>query len=462
MKKGIRLLAFFLLLAVLFFAAYRVFSWKDTSGDYLSSMQQLYHTPENTMDVVFVGSSHCYCTLYPALLWERSGIAAFDAATSGQDKDSSYHVLVELLKTQKPKVVGVDLYGLCLDKQGIEGNAYRNMLAMRTSRNSIELIRDYVEPENRMDFYLKWPIIHTRFWELGKYDYVTYEPSIYGRGAVYQWGYGEAEKGECDGDGTAELDQKNQQWLEKLVALSKENHFELFFFIAPFYVTEEGQARFNAAAEFAKENGIALFDFNRMHDEIGLDYKTDYRELYHLNAYGAEKVTEYVRGYLTENYDLPDRRGQAGYEQWDQDLTWYRHLEFQGKLDGGREIGETLDEISKMDQLYVAVDVNASDGPISEEELTYLERLGFQREELADGGCWILQGGEKTKVLDHGEEREFVQDLGAYDSIRIRSGAERTANDVCINYDALLQTDHAVNVIIYDLFLQERLQNLGF
>lgn len=463
MKKGIRLILFLLVLGAMIYGAYGIYSWKDTSGDYLSSTQQLYHTPEGTIDVAFAGSSHCYCTIYPALLWERSGISAFDMAVSGQDKASTYHMLVELCKTQHPKTVWVDLYGLLLDRQGIEGNTYRNMLAMRTSKNSVELIKEYVEPERQMDFFLKWPIVHTRFWEIGKYDYVQYEPSIYGRGGVYQWGQKPIEKGDFETETVGALDEKNYNWLSRLQELSQEEGFDLVFFVAPFDILEEEQEVINAAGQFAKERDIPFFDLNKMAQELSLDYAVDFRESYHLNAYGAEKVTEFVRQYLEEHYDLADHRGDPKYESWDKDVTWYRHLELQEKLVGGLGLKDAFDQISKMDQLCVVVDVRTDDREINEDEITFLENLGFTREELLEGGSWILEGGVKKKVLDdQGEVKEYTTDLNSYDSMRIRRGDTRTASDVAINYEELLRMDCTVSVVVYDLFLQEKMHSFGF
>ena len=463
MKKGIRLIAFLLVLVGMILGAYRVYAWKDTSGDYLSSTQQLYHTPDHTIDVVFAGSSHCYCTIYPASLWERSGIAAFDAATSGQDKSTTYHLLVELCKTQSPKVVLVDMYGLLINRQAVEGNTYRNMLAMKTSKNSIELIKEFVEPEKQMDFFLKWPIVHTRFWEISKYDYLQYGPSTYGRGAIYQWGVNEPEIGEFETDKIGELSEKNLNWFDRICALGEKEGFELVFFVAPFFIEEEQQEVINAASQYAREKGIPFFDFNKMARELGIDYSKDFVESFHLNAYGAEKVTEYLRKYLLEHYDLPDRRGDPKYEAWDKDLTWYRHLEFKNILKNGGKIDETLEAASNLDQLCIMVDVQTNENPLSEEAIRYLKILGFSEDEMNEGGTWILQDGERKKVLEeNGEVKEYYQDFNAYDSLRVRRSEERTVGDACINYEKLLAASCPVTVIIYDLFLQEGLPSIGF
>ena len=43
-----------------------------------------------------------------------------------------------------------------------------------------------------------------------------------------------------------------------------------------------------------------------------------------MNALGEAKCTEFLKNYLTEHYDLPDRRGESGYESWDAAWQLYR------------------------------------------------------------------------------------------------------------------------------------------
>ena len=82
MRKFLRGLLFTILVVWAVWGSYRILSWKDTTGGYLSSTQQLSHTGEGLIDVLFLGSSHCYCSVYPDYLWRDSGIASFDLAIS--------------------------------------------------------------------------------------------------------------------------------------------------------------------------------------------------------------------------------------------------------------------------------------------------------------------------------------------------------------------------------------------
>ncbi len=61
--------------------------------------------------------------------------------------------------------------------------------------------------------------------------------------------------------------------------------------------------------EFADANGVTYLNFNDYKDEMGLDLTTDtYDAGIHLNIYGAEKLSTFFGGYLTENFDLTDYR----------------------------------------------------------------------------------------------------------------------------------------------------------
>ena len=168
--SAVRGIAFLSLVFFLIVRCYEVLSWKDTLGDYISSTTQLYSTEENRMDVLFVGSSHAYCSVAPAVIWNEAGIASFNMTTSGQDKNSSVHYLIEALKTQSPEVVFVELWGLTFNEHAIEGNVHRNMMGMPLSENSIALIDDYVKDETMNSAYkLRWPVVHTRYKELENY-----------------------------------------------------------------------------------------------------------------------------------------------------------------------------------------------------------------------------------------------------------------------------------------------------
>ncbi len=464
--KVLKLFLFLLLFMATLILAARILDWKDTTGNYLSSTSQLYHTPKNTMDVVFMGSSHCYCSIYPSVLWREAGIAAFDMAVSGQDKNSTYYTLIETLKTQSPKVVFVDMYGLLFDKNVASGNSYRNMLSLKPSLNSLKLIREYVEPEEQLSYIIRWPIIHTRFWELDKYDFIAYEPSIYGRGADYQWVVGQAERGKDGTETTGVLKYENQQWLERLRDLSRKQKFDLVFFVAPFPVSEEEQQQINAAQVFADQNHIDFIDFNKLRDELGLDDQQDFIDSFHCNAFGAEKTTAYIMEYLLQHYTLEDHRDDNRYSFWELDYKWYLHQQFSEYLLPKSEMKERLRLLKSQEDVLSIISVDLS--IVSKTDGEYfklvqsLKELGLTAEELRNGGKWLLLNGKLTKMIDNVLGEEYIRDISDSDTLRIRYTRSGEPSDVRINYTDYLSSSASTTIVIYDLFQKKVLEILEF
>ncbi len=459
MKNVLKGVSFVLLLLLSICGVYRVISWKDTTGEYLSAVQQLQNTGDDLIDVFFVGSSHCYAAVYPEYLWRDEGIAAFDLAISGQDKWSSYYSLKEGLKTQNPKVVFVDVYGLLYDGYEVEGNKYRNLLSFGPSAENMALIEKIVGKENRWDYFLRWPVVHTRYRELQKYDFVQYEPSVYGRGAAFGWHVGKGPDLEaarsCNELG--ELSDENRLWLDEMAALSQKENFTLVFFVAPMLVSQERQSIFNAAAQYVKERGIDLIDFGKLSRELNLDSDRDFSDGLHCNAYGAAKVTEYFRSYLTTHFELGDHRGEDAYALWDLSYRYYCRLETEREYNiNVKSMEEYLAKAMEDEDVTMIVNVEGSLENYTQELNDCLEQLGIDPEQYPLGGKWVWRGGECIFSMDNGDPQAFYLDLSDTDTLRIENRSEKygesaTAN-VMLNRTAYGRDEAGMTVLLYDTF----------
>ena len=68
--------------------------------------------------------------------------------------------------------------------------------------------------------------------------------------------------------------------------------------------------------EYAKEHDLAYYNFLELTEQVGLDYQTDtYDAGLHLNLSGAEKMARYFGTILREEFQIPDHRGEAEYEE---------------------------------------------------------------------------------------------------------------------------------------------------
>lgn len=457
MKKAIRCIAFLIITFLVLIRTYDILKWKDTSGDYLSSTTQLYATKDNLMDIIFLGSSHCYCTISPDVLWGSYGFSAFNMTTSGQDKKTTYHLLKEALKTQSPKVVCVEVWGMTSDEHGVQGNVYRNMLAMKLSQNSIDLVESYIDEDEQKDYILRWPIVHTRYKELEKYDFVTMEYSEYGRGSVPKFHIG---KSQFSSDAVAceeigELSDTNRDWLESLYELSKEEDFELVLFLAPTTLSVEEQMQMNAAAAFADENGIPFFDFNRLRYAVDLDYTRDFIDGTHTNARGAEKISNYLGAFFSKQYALDDHRGEEEYEQWEKSYNYYEHVAFEVKLKESATLEEYITRLKKQQDITY---VFSFEGTYDQSGLD-MERiakfLGLTKEQYEIGGTYISINGELEFVMDNQSEEVAIYEMNEYDAFKIQNmklvDADATnKDDIMLNRESVGTAYNGLCFVVYD------------
>ena len=80
----------------------------------------------------------------------------------------------------------------------------------------------------------------------------------------------------------------------------------------------------NGIQALADEYGLTYVDMNLLGDELGIDWNTDTKDQGdHMNCFGAEKVSKWLAGWLKNNFDLPDHKGEAAYSRWDDDLKTY-------------------------------------------------------------------------------------------------------------------------------------------
>lgn len=469
MKKALRFITFCILAFFVITGTYRIISWKDTTGGYLSSTQQLYATDNNLIDVVFMGSSHCYCSMNPALLWDEYGMAAFDMAVSGQDKDSTYHTLIELLKTQSPKVVCIDGYALLYDEQTVLGNVYRNMLSMRFSPNSNALIRSYVADEEQMDFLLRWPIVHTRYRELTKYDFIQYEPSIYGRGFCYNYNANAVTppSDAINCTEVTELSESNREWLNKLIALSEEEDFTLVMFLAPFSLSESNQMIINGAASYLEYHDIDFIDFNHLGGRIGLNYNADFIDSAHTNYFGSEKVTAYMGEYLKENFTLEDHRGDEAYHLWNACSTYNAHSLSAYRMNTQPDLTSYLTMIKECSDLTLVISLDGAYLDSALDIRSALDMFGITETEYNMGGKWVFDNGERIFYMDNTSTEVFLKDLSRTDTLRIRNidtavTGNSTFEQIQINGTSYGSCISGVSILVYDNFTGEVISQKGF
>ena len=416
----IRPVIFLILLAAVLLRVYDVLRWKDTMGAYESSMQQLYATPRGLIDAVFMGTSHVYGGVNPDVIWEEYGYACFNMAVSGQDRNSCVHHLKEVLKTQSPRVVMVDIYAAAFERNHVQANVYRNMFALRPSYNAVELICENIPAGERADYLLGFPIVHTRYKELNKYDFVPYVPSVFGRGFCIRYGITEVTHNPsvCLNRTKTALDEGQRRWVEELCALSKEHDFELVLMLLPYEMSLEERMMFNGVFSYGADLGATVLDLNEYREEIGYDYTRDFLDASHLNIYGAEKTSRFLGEVLSGQYALADHRGDPAYEFWERSADFNRHVALE-EFFQAMELTEIARLMSTLREVTVVValegDYRSSDEPLEEA----VRSLGLPEEFYDRGGTLIWKDGQVLAYAPPGTGREILVDCDRYHTAQI-------------------------------------------
>ena len=92
---------------------------------------------------------------------------------------------------------------------------------------------------------------------------------------------------------------------------------------SPFVFSEQDVLESNTLEELAKDYGFPFLSMSFILKNTGLNYETDFCDVHHVNILGAEKYTLFLARYLSENYDLPDHRGDEAFSSWDE--AWDRY-----------------------------------------------------------------------------------------------------------------------------------------
>ena len=302
--------------AVLFFAApFLTPKWVEgqvkNGGTYLTTTTDgFFALEENSLDVLFLGSSQVLRDIDPVGLEEEYGLRAYCRATTIQPPAVTYYYLKNALKTQTPSIVVIEPASLYV-KYNVDSNeAYVHYAfdTMPMDADKISALWNTLrtsEKQHALDYLFPAVYYHDRLLELTEFDW-SYpfledktDPS---RGAILLDDAAPQEFVPLTGaSNTAEpYSEQSLHWYEKIADLCKKRGIRLVMLRTPRTTwTEEMHA---ADVAFAEAQGIPLFDFNmeQLYRETGLDAAVDFYDRTHLSTTGAEKLTHCLGALLAD------------------------------------------------------------------------------------------------------------------------------------------------------------------
>lgn len=293
-----------------------------------------YYREEGSHDVLFVGDCEVYESFTPPTLWEEYGITSYIRGSAQQLTWQSYYLLEETFAREKPKAVVFNVLAL---KYGQPQNeAYNRMTldGMEWSKSKIDAIHaSMTEDETFLSYVFPLLRYHSRWSEISGEDFRY----LFSRDRVSHNGYlmqtAIRPKTDTDREGVRlsnyTFPETSMAYLERMRTLCEENGAELILIKAPtnnwkYYWYDQWDAQIK---EYAKQNGLAYYNFINDVEKIGIDWSQDtYDGGIHLNVYGAEKLTSYFGKILQSVHGLEDHRGDAALSTvWSEKCRLYQN-----------------------------------------------------------------------------------------------------------------------------------------
>lgn len=336
MKKKIKRVIFCLLFCILFAGCGKVLRYlliDDTASYTRVAFHEMYE--QDNIDVLFVGSSHCYRTFVPEILDDRLGVNTFNAGTSSQNLDGSYMVIKEAARYNNIRKIYLELY------YDVAFTAYKDRIEMSPTY----IISDYLRPSfdkaryllnaSSSRYYPNSFILARRNWDklfdIGymkelfikkqtdayknyEYDYITREDEWYeGKGyvaskeAILNWNYFSE-----DGWEIVKFEDISGDWMNALgdiICFCQKNGILLTIISAPMpNFRLAGIGNYDDYVKLVKKavagTNIGYYDFNLCREEYFPNTSRLFNDTHHLNEQGAEVFSnlfaDFANGKISE------------------------------------------------------------------------------------------------------------------------------------------------------------------
>lgn len=306
--------------------------------DRATTLSAMYSEPDDTLDVIIVGSSHVNNGYIPNLLWEENHASACNVFSWSQPMWVSYHYIKETLRTQQPSVVVLEMFGMTyghsyIMPEEIDRTSYANSFNLDPGLNRLQLIatsercgldlRDSSEFLNLVRYHTRWKYLNEEMFTCNPHDQYDY---LKGYGFVLAAG-GLADPAIPTPEEPFEPYEYCIEYLDKIVELCNKEGIRLILTMAP-YIYNETEAGICRWIElYAQEHGLTFLNYNGEDGKrIGFDYATDLIDIGHCNYAGALKLTQDLCHHLAQNHTFPAATEHPNHRALSDDLAKYHRL----------------------------------------------------------------------------------------------------------------------------------------
>ncbi len=326
MKKIVKCILFISLFGIIWNCLFNILWLSDTP------ISNLYKERENSIDIIYLGSSNAYAHYNTTLGYHLYGFTTGFMSTDSQPPVTLVPLMKETQKRQKPSLYVIDISRFGTDSNLYnEGDIRRTTDSMKFSRNRNDAIKASLKFTNVMkndptskagnnyyNYYFSFLLYHNSWKNLQLLNFK-------GRTNLYK-GYlfdnyrikKVPQKKFIWSENNHKLPKENKEALLDLLEYVKKENLNVLFLIPIRNMNEWIVGRLGEATSIIEKKGYKVINFNTLKD-FTVDFNTDFYNQNHLNVYGATKYTLYFSNYLKEHYELKDHRKDKKYQSWEKE-----------------------------------------------------------------------------------------------------------------------------------------------
>ncbi len=280
-----------------------------------------YKEPKNSVSVILIGPSTMYTSFYSPLAYEKYGFTSYSLATSSMT-GALYKSAVQIAEEeQNPDLYIVEIWGFCYKDQLDEVSVRKWLDSQPCSDIKKQAIEELIPEEERDSFRFPFLKYHARYKDLGgclkvlsdniclsKQGY-SYTKNFATTPNIYPY---------REQNSPYRITEDGFKYLDIFLNYCQEAGIKNILFVrSPESITYEPQDSYYEMIEKIHAAGYDFLNMQAVSDEIGIDLHHDFYNSTHLNIFGAEKYTDYLSKYVTENYSIGTNYAPEIRKEWD-------------------------------------------------------------------------------------------------------------------------------------------------
>lgn len=263
-------------------------------------------------DIMIIGASNVYRYFVPAIIYEKYGYTSQVVADASTIGPMFKYLIAEAATRYNPELFIVDLRWF-INNQGEQKKSQtiieRNLNAI--NRIKTKSIRERAAKEVLEVFGFAGNMTTAQLkekypeWFTISQDAKLFNSSDLLKGYRPSSRVAKVEKKDYSKfNESTPLYENTEKRLRSLLEFCQSNNCNVMFTLTPYVASETDMRYSNAVNSLLKSYGYTLLDFNKISNDVGLDFNTDFYNTRHTNINGAVKVSSYIGKYISKKYNI--------------------------------------------------------------------------------------------------------------------------------------------------------------